>query len=87
MKKGFLFSLLGICMINSALAEHIKNLDTSVGWSAIALHKTVSQFHPNPEHYIDIVGDYAINSIIRVHIHHRMKSAAAFSRRFALASR
>ena len=57
MKKSLLFSLLTICTINSALAENIQSIDTPVNWSVIALHNTVSHFHPNPEHYVDIVGE------------------------------
>ena len=55
MKKSLIFSLLTVCAINSALAENIQSIDTPVNWSVKALHNTVSHFHPNPEHYVDIV--------------------------------
>lgn len=66
MKKSFLFSLLTVCTINSALAENIQSIDTPVNWSVIALDNTVSHFHPNPEHYVDIVVE-TYHMIINVH--------------------
>lgn len=66
MMKSLLFSLLTVCTINSALAENIQSIDTPVNWSLTALYNTVSHFHPNPEHYVDIVVDTYF-MIINVH--------------------